>query len=747
MAKNDLVVKLLLDSGAFGQDIREAERKAKDFSDNIKDAGKTAGDFGKEVGLSAGALGKLGGMLTGAGAVVAAVGAFKSVMESTNATSIKFNSTIAGFEGVLNTFQQSLATFDFTTWLNGMDEVFERHKEWKKLQMELELNDIATNALLSRDEAKIKELEVRFKNATTEEEKTKYKNEALAVIEQMRGYADNFTGAVNAEFLAAVEALEPGKIKSGSISAERAEELLWQALEKYNANTYTTDTEEYNKVAKQIADLTSKIESKNKSQSQSSMAVGENIANLDYWIGEVYDTSDIDLYTAQRQKLIDDNQEIFFLNAIYKMVAEQLNTEVNNMLNAVAQGKKADDLFTTVDDWDTKITESGGNGLGKPKKNGGGTGEIENAEDSIGWLKDQIALKEKERNAVVQGSDAWKEHTAQLYKYKAALAAAIKEQEKYDAQFITTTKPYADDSIASVQNQISEQQKLINTLEYGSIEWRAAVALLVQYNGELDEMMENLEKVQDEMGNPNKIKPEEGSLTKLKEEIAEMEKTVSAAEKTRDSYTYGSDKWKAASEAVDEYMSKLGVLMDMMKKMQEDPTAKKYENLTKANVALSTTISLVDSLGVAFSNAEEQSTRNLQGITNSLSSIASGAMGLIEIYKASGIAAGTASAAAMPFPYNLAAIATIVSTLLSVYSNIDKMRNNKFAEGGIVGGTSYSGDKLFAMVNSGEMILNKRQQGNLANMLGGGGQVEFHISGDSLVGVLNNRQNKRNLTR
>jgi hypothetical protein len=75
------------------------------------------------------------------------------------------------------------------------------------------------------------------------------------------------------------------------------------------------------------------------------------------------------------------------------------------------------------------------------------------------------------------------------------------------------------------------------------------------------------------------------------------------------------------------------------------------------------------------------------------------------------------------------------------------MIGGKFAEGGIVGGTSYSGDKLFAMVNSGEMILNKRQQGNLANMLGGGGQVEFHISGDSLVGVLNNRQNKRNLTR
>ena len=126
----------------------------------------------------------------------------------------------------------------------------------------------------------------------------------------------------------------------------------------------------------------------------------------------------------------------------------------------------------------------------------------------------------------------------------------------------------------------------------------------------------------------------------------------------------------------------------------------------------------------------------------------SGIMNFIQIKQAAAAASGTASAAGLPFPYNLAAIATIMTTVLSVFANIKSMTSGKFAEGGIVGGTSYSGDKLFAMVNSGEMILNKRQQGNLANMIGGGGnQVEFHISGDSLVGVLNNKRNKTNLTR
>jgi hypothetical protein len=71
-----------------------------------------------------------------------------------------------------------------------------------------------------------------------------------------------------------------------------------------------------------------------------------------------------------------------------------------------------------------------------------------------------------------------------------------------------------------------------------------------------------------------------------------------------------------------------------------------------------------------------------------------------------------------------------------------------FATGGIVGGNSVSGDKVHVRVNSGEMILNQAQQANLfamANGSGGasGGQVEFKISGNSLVGVLNN-QSKRN---
>ena len=152
MAKQDLVVKLLLDSGAFGNDLRQAERKAKEFKDNMSKAGSTVGDIGKTIGGSLGGVTKvLGGIAAGAGVAVTAFQGFKSVMNSTNETAKIFNGTIAGFENVLDTFQRSLAKMDFSGFINGIDEVYARGKRWKELQMDVNLATVAYNFLNTRD--------------------------------------------------------------------------------------------------------------------------------------------------------------------------------------------------------------------------------------------------------------------------------------------------------------------------------------------------------------------------------------------------------------------------------------------------------------------------------------------------------------------------------------------------------------------------------------------------------------------
>jgi hypothetical protein len=114
--------------------------------------------------------------------------------------------------------------------------------------------------------------------------------------------------------------------------------------------------------------------------------------------------------------------------------------------------------------------------------------------------------------------------------------------------------------------------------------------------------------------------------------------------------------------------------------------------------------------------------------------------GLIVAKNAEAIASGTAEGAKLAWPMNLVAIASIIATVASIFASLPK-----FAEGGIIGGgKSMFGDKIIARVNPGEMILNKRQQKNLFDMLDNGGygnssqSVSFRIKGSDLYGTLKN---------
>ncbi|MHB9056207.1 MAG: tape measure protein [Paludibacteraceae bacterium] len=79
---------------------------------------------------------------------------------------------------------------------------------------------------------------------------------------------------------------------------------------------------------------------------------------------------------------------------------------------------------------------------------------------------------------------------------------------------------------------------------------------------------------------------------------------------------------------------------------------------------------------------------------------------------------------------------------------IAKSRNSipKYAEGGIIGGTSYTGDKVLGRFNSGEMVITRADQRNLNRAIKsgnfGGGNVEFVIKGKDLVGTLNQQQQR-----
>lgn len=94
----------------------------------------------------------------------------------------------------------------------------------------------------------------------------------------------------------------------------------------------------------------------------------------------------------------------------------------------------------------------------------------------------------------------------------------------------------------------------------------------------------------------------------------------------------------------------------------------------------------------------------------------------------------------------IAFAATGVATMLSSIAAIKNATH--FAQGGIVGGNDYT-DNTQIMVSSGELILNRAQQGNLASQLEGGGIGNLHldtvISAEDIRLVLNNNGRRTGL--
>ena len=140
----------------------------------------------------------------------------------------------------------------------------------------------------------------------------------------------------------------------------------------------------------------------------------------------------------------------------------------------------------------------------------------------------------------------------------------------------------------------------------------------------------------------------------------------------------------------------------------------------------------IQAVGSAMSQIEDPAAKVIGTVAQAIATVARG------------YAQATAQAAsAGPWAWIAFAatgLATMISTIASIHSATG------YANGGIVQGNSYSGDNIFggaAMVNAGELVLNRAQQGVLASALQGSGiqgmQLETSISMERLrIGLTNN---------
>lgn len=171
----------------------------------------------------------------------------------------------------------------------------------------------------------------------------------------------------------------------------------------------------------------------------------------------------------------------------------------------------------------------------------------------------------------------------------------------------------------------------------------------------------------------------------------------------------------------------------------------KYRSeLQETSVAISSIGSAFQSLGGLIGESASDWMNWAGNMTNAISSVLPVMRQLVDGNSAVAISGSAASAASTPFIGWIQAVSA-VATMVGLMANLPK-----FEQGGIVPGGMYTGDKVLARVNSGEMILNKSQQNNLYNAINKGNREEtIHItgklvgSGSNLVAVVDNYARKQ----
>ena len=389
---------------------------------------------------------------------------------------------------------------------------------------------------------------------------------------------------------------------------------------------------------------------------------------------------------------------------------------------------------------------------GTGSKSGGGSNKVkvEYEKGSIADLEAQISkLNENQKNKI---------NPLSKEEYKKTLAGLEKElKEKKIKAGLEVEVTYQDYSTEWFNKKKEELQKQLNGLEIGSEAYRniqqqikdlelTEVNLKASLNAE--EIKKSMEQI---TADALKITPEKPDFSYLSE----------STKKEADAVTSQIDKIESAIETLNKIISnpdvdlttlnyattQYTVLNGVLSKLKDKQT--NYEGLNKQQEQ-------INNISKAANIAGEQ----LQNFGSLLSSLgdATDDKGT----KAAAIVAEALATLALSFAKVMASTRTwyewlafgITGTaaLVNMTAQI-KSLSSGYAEGGIISGSSFHGDNVLARVNSGEMIINQRQQRNLfdaidQNKLCGTSNIQIGgvIRGTDILLVAKNQNNINKLS-
>ena len=342
-------------------------------------------------------------------------------------------------------------------------------------------------------------------------------------------------------------------------------------------------------------------------------------------------------------------------------------------------------------------------------------------------------------NMAKVGSDLWNEQIAfstSLSTMGNSIKQTLPTETKRDTTFdykktktdilgeqLENAKKQLDD-LKSLANQNSEEVVNAINAQLAKVTSLSDALKIAEVKNDIKDLQKNLsmDKVWEN------IKGVAGSVQNIGSAFQNLSKTMSNADAS--SWEKILSIWQALQSSVDGILN----VIDMVKEW------------TKASEALKTAKAAEAAVTVASNTAETASTLTSTAVSTA-------AAGVEAANNQRTVAGNIASAGSEVVKQNskipIVGIALAAAGLVAILGLMGKLP--KFANGGIVGGGSTSGDNMLARVNSGEMILNGSQQRRLFNIANGNGWgtpqqtiVSTKVRGEDMYLAIKNYMRSKN---
>ena len=258
-------------------------------------------------------------------------------------------------------------------------------------------------------------------------------------------------------------------------------------------------------------------------------------------------------------------------------------------------------------------------------------------------------------------------------------------------------------------------KKPTNEIQPISIDtFQSSIKEQMDWNDKLLEQLEAVKKKYEEIGatGEQSYKDVTDKISQVTDENKKLGNTAEEVEEKRVRWEKQKEKIEEFKEATSQISGSLSSVADGFRKMGNESAASFIQLASSTAEAIGTIIPLIQKLFFA---------KQAEAVAGGVSSVATDE--------------------ATPWYIKIGAMATIVAEILSLFGQF----SGSFADGGTIRGSSAHGDRLFARVNSGEMILNQKQQNNLfraidEDRLGGAGSLSgtVRIKGSDLYLSLSN---------